>query len=68
MRKAFIYLTALVVSVASFAQGKVVQVGESFLQPLQERDSSGQGYPDDKYQDCKALADGYRKDYQTEEG
>ena len=39
MRKAFIYLTALVVSVASFAQGKVVQMGESFLQPLQERDS-----------------------------
>ena len=39
MRKAFIYLTALVVSVAAFAQGKMVQMGESFLQPLQERDS-----------------------------
>ena len=39
MRKAFIYLTALVVSVVAFAQGKVVQMGESFLQPLQERDS-----------------------------
>ena len=39
MRKALIYLMALTVSLAVSAQGKIVQMGESFLQPLQERDS-----------------------------
>ena len=39
MRKALIYLMALTVSLAASAQGKIVQMGESFLQPLQERDS-----------------------------
>ena len=39
MRKALIYLMALTVSFAASAQGKIVQMGESFLQPLQERDS-----------------------------
>ena len=29
----------MVVSVAAYAQGKVVQMGKTFLQPLQERDS-----------------------------
>ena len=39
MRKALIYLMALTVSLSASAQGKIVQMGESFLQPLQERDS-----------------------------
>ena len=39
MRKALIYLMALTVSFAASAQGKIVQMGESFLQPLQDRDS-----------------------------
>lgn len=39
MRKALIYMIMLLSSVTASAQGKVVQMGQSFLQPLQERDS-----------------------------
>ena len=39
MRKAFIYILLALLPVAASAQGKVVQMGPSFLQPLQERDS-----------------------------
>ena len=39
MRKAFIYILLALLPVAASAQGKVVQMGASFLQPLQERDS-----------------------------
>ena len=39
MRKALIYLMALTVSLAASAQGKIVQMGEALLLPLQERDS-----------------------------
>ena len=39
MRKAFLYVAISLISVMSSAQGKIVQMGESFLQPLQERDS-----------------------------
>ena len=39
MRKALIYLMALTVSLSASAQGKIVQMGEALLLPLQERDS-----------------------------
>ena len=39
MRKALINLVALTVSLAASAQGKIVQMGEALLLPLQERDS-----------------------------
>lgn len=39
MRKALLYIAILLVSVTASAQGKIVQMGESLLQPLQERDS-----------------------------
>lgn len=39
MRKAFTYLVAAVMAVSASAQGKIVQMGESFIQPLQQRDS-----------------------------
>ena len=39
MRKAFIFILLALLPVAASAQGKVVQMGASFLQPLQERDS-----------------------------
>jgi len=39
MHKALTYILMMVVSVAASAQGKVVQMGKTFLQPLQERDS-----------------------------
>ena len=39
MRKALIYFSALLITVSASAQGKVVQMGQSFIRPLQERDS-----------------------------
>jgi hypothetical protein len=39
MRKALIYIMLLLSSLAVSAQGKLVEAGQSFLQPLQERDS-----------------------------
>ena len=39
MRKALSYVAILLISAAASAQGKVVQMGDSFIQPLQERDS-----------------------------
>ena len=39
MRKALMYIMLMFSSVALSAQGKVVQMGPSFIQPLQERDS-----------------------------
>ena len=39
MRKALMYIVLMFSSVALSAQGKVVQMGPSFIQPLQERDS-----------------------------
>ena len=39
MRKALIYIMMTLLSVGAYAQGKVVQMGPSFLEQLQERDS-----------------------------
>ena len=39
MRKALIYTVMMLLSVMASAQGKLVQMGPSFIQPLQERDS-----------------------------
>ena len=39
MRKALIYIMLMFLSVMASAQGKVVQMGPSFIQQLQERDS-----------------------------
>jgi hypothetical protein len=39
MRKVLIYIVMMLLPVMASAQGKLVQAGESFIQPLQERDS-----------------------------
>ena len=39
MRKAFIYMIMMFLSVMTFAQGKIVQMGPSVIIPQQERDS-----------------------------
>lgn len=39
MRKAFIYMIMMFLSVMTFAQGKIVQMGPSVIVPQQERDS-----------------------------
>ena len=39
MHKALTYILMTLLSVMASAQGKVVQMGQSFIQPLQERDS-----------------------------
>lgn len=39
MRKVLIYMVLMFLSVVTYAQGKVVRMGPSFLQQLQERDS-----------------------------
>ena len=39
MRKALIYAMMMFLSATAFSQGKLVQMGPSFIQPLQERDS-----------------------------
>jgi len=39
MRKALIYVLVMILPVMASAQGKVVRMGESFIQPLQDRDS-----------------------------
>ena len=39
MHRALTYILTVLLSVAASAQGKVVRMGQAFLQPLQERDS-----------------------------
>lgn len=39
MRKALLYVVISLIFAMASAQGKIVQMGESFLQPMQERDS-----------------------------
>ena len=39
MHRALIYILTVLLSVAASAQGKMIQMGQTFVQPLQERDS-----------------------------
>ena len=39
MHRALTYILTVVLSVAASAQGKMIQMGQTFVQPLQERDS-----------------------------